>query len=143
MVRAASTRAPDVEPEEVPLAAPEPRPDPQAARGKEIDEHESLLQQSRAEVRDLVWAAPMEEALSETIVGVLEGSDASLQSVTCRSTTCEATVRYANAPAAQGHARDLVTGIRSTECAKRLTLTEAADAVPFDATLYFDCDVTP
>ena len=129
----------DASPEPAPL---QPRPDREEADAAEAELHASLLEESREEPRNSTWAGPMEADLSRAIGALQDDAGATLESVRCRTSTCEATVQFQDYAQARTGGPTLVSGIVNRECSKRLTLDGDAAAAPYAATLYFDCSAT-
>lgn len=115
--------------------------DPARADALEAELHEELLRASREQTRDPDWAAPMESSLADAIGALCEDSGAALQGVECRASTCEATVTWESYGEARRGGPALVSGIVNRECSKRLTLSGDPEQAPYEATLFFDCEV--
>ncbi|HEX2878924.1 MAG TPA: hypothetical protein VHO25_05245 [Polyangiaceae bacterium] len=109
-----------------------------------VEEHKQAVEQRFAqrveehftEPEDSAWARPTERALeSDFQKGVLtRAQNATLVEVSCRTTTCAATVEWAGYDKARSAWSELLHGDYSVNCGREIVIPDPPEGTPPDAT---------
>jgi hypothetical protein len=102
---------------------------------------ERSLEKHQAEPRDEVWAKATETTLLADFSALKSSIHAEVKDVTCRNTTCAATLEWPDRRSALDHWQTALTGVTRAGCGREVVVPEGKPGeTKITAKVLFDCE---